>query len=161
MKTMNRIAIVVIACLGVTTALLLYLRVAEATATATASHPGAAEIVERLDRLERSIAQLAATRLGAAPATDSAALVTTAASGRPEPERERERVATAHAVTIRAGNEVVDRALSVGQWTAEDVRALAESTEALDGEAAAAIRARVAAAINSDRLKVDPAALRP
>ena len=62
---------------------------------------------------------------------------------------------------IRNGNDIVDRALGVGQWTGDDVRALAESTGTLDGEAAAAIHARVAAAINSDRLKVAPSALRP
>jgi hypothetical protein len=81
------------------------------------------------------------------------------ASGRPELDGER--VAAARASAIRDGNDIVDRALGVGQWTADDVHALAESTGTLDGEAAAAIHARVAAAINSDRLKFAPSALRP
>jgi len=153
---MNRIAIVVIACLGVMTTFLLYLRVAERVPTA--SNSGEAEIVARLDRLEKSIAQLAATRAGGPPATDSTALAAPAASGRAVDDK---RVMEARDTAIRDGNDIVDRALGVGQWTADDMRALAESTETLDGEAAAAIHARVAAAINSDRLKVDPSALRP
>lgn len=153
---MNRIAAIVIACLGVMTTFLFYLRIAERVPTASSS--GEAEIIARLDRLEKSIAQLAATRIGAPSATDSATLAAPAASGRAVDDK---RVAAARASAIRDGNDIVDRALGVGQWTADDVRALAESTETLDGEAAAAIRARVAAAINSDRLKVAPPALRP
>ena len=154
---MNRIAAVVIACLGVMTTFLLYLRFAEHVPTASKS--GEAEIIVRLDRLEKSIAQLAATRIGAPSATDSATRAAPAASGRAELEDAR--VATARASAVRDGNHIVDRALGVGQWTADDVRALAESTETLDGEATAAIHARVAAAINSDRLTVAPTALRP
>ena len=156
-RPMNRIAIVVIACLGVMTTFLLYLRIAERVPTA--SNPGEAEIIARLDRLERSIAQLAATGIGAPSATASATLAAPAASSRSESDGEH--VAALRASAIRDGNEIVDRALGVGQWTADDVRALAESTGTLDGEAAAAIHARVAAAINSDRLKIAPSALRP
>ncbi|MBC8085642.1 MAG: hypothetical protein H7Z40_00135, partial [Phycisphaerae bacterium] len=58
---MNRISIVVIACLGVMTMFLFYLRIAERVPTA--SNSGEAEIIARLDRLEKSIAQLAATRI--------------------------------------------------------------------------------------------------
>jgi len=154
---MNRIAAVVIACLGVTTAFLFYLRIAERVPTECNS--GEAEIIARLDRIEKSIAQPAATRISARSAMDSASLTAPAGSGRIELEGER--VAATRASAIRDGNDIVDRALGVGQWTADDVRALAESTETLDGEAAAAIHARVAAAINSDRLKVEPSALRP
>ncbi|MBC8088865.1 MAG: hypothetical protein H7Z40_16495, partial [Phycisphaerae bacterium] len=67
---MNRTAAAVIACLGVVTAFLFYLRIAERVPTASTS--GEAEIIARLDRLEKSIAQLAATRIGAPSATDSA-----------------------------------------------------------------------------------------
>jgi 3-dehydroquinate dehydratase len=150
-KPMNRIAAVVIACLGVMTTFLFYLRIAERVPTA--SNSGEAEIIARLDRLEKSIAQLAAARAGAPSATDSATLATIAApaaGGRAELDGER--VAAARASAIRDGNDIVDRALGVGQWTVDDVRALVESTETLDGEAAAAIHARLAAAINSDRL---------
>jgi hypothetical protein len=157
---MNRIAAVVIACLGVTTTYLLYLRIAEPAHAESNSRE--AEIIARLDRLDKSIAQLAATRMGAQSATGSATLTAPAvpaASGRAGLDDER--VAAARASAIRDGNDIVERALGVGQWTADDVRALAESTGALDGEAAAAIHARVAAAINSDRLKVAPSVLRP
>jgi hypothetical protein len=154
---MNRIAPVVIACLGVTTAFLFYLRIAERVPTAETS--GEAQIIERLDRLEKSIAQLAATRMGAPSATHSA-LPAAPAAGAGATVYD-ERVAAARASAIRDGNDIVDRALGVGQWTADDALALTESTGTLDGEAAAAIHARVAAAINSDRLKVAPSALRP
>ncbi|HEU5134942.1 MAG TPA: hypothetical protein VFU13_07345 [Steroidobacteraceae bacterium] len=154
---MNRIAAVVIACLGVMTAFLIYLRIAERAPAA--SSPGEAEIIARLDRLEKSVAQLAATRSGAPSAPDSASLAAPAAGGRAELDGEV--AAAAHASAIREGNDIVDRALGVGQWTADDVRALAESTATLDGETAAAIHARVAAAINSDRLKLAPSGLRP
>jgi hypothetical protein len=60
---MNRIAVAVIACLGAMTAFLFYLRVAERVPTE--SNSGEAEIIARLDRLEKSIAQLAATRISA------------------------------------------------------------------------------------------------
>jgi len=149
---MNRFAIVVIACLGVMTAVLLYLRIAERVPTA--SNLAEAEIIARLDRLEKSIVQLATTRAGTPSATDTATLAVTAASG--HADLDGERVTAARASAIRDGNDIVDRALGVGQWTGDDVRALAESTGTLDGEAAAAIHARVAAAINSDRLKVTP-----
>ncbi len=154
---MSRIAIVVIACLGVMTTFLLYLRITERVPTA--SNSGEAEIIARLDRVEKSIARLAVARAGAPSATDSATLAAPTASGRADLGGER--VAAARATAIRDSNDIVDRALGVGQWTADDVRALAESTGTLDGESAAAIHARVAAAINSDRLKVDPSALRP
>jgi len=154
---MSRIAAVVIACLGVMTTFLFYLRIAERVPTA--SNSGEAEIIARLDRLEKSIAQLAAARAGAPSATDSATLAAPAASGRAELDGER--VAAARAAAIRDGNDIVDRALGVGQWTTDDERALAESTGTLDGEAVAAIHARVAAAINSDLLKIAPSALRP
>ena len=153
---MNRITAVVIACLGVMTAFLFYLRITERVPTA--SNSGEAEIIARLDRLEKSIAQLAATRIGAPSVTDSTTLAVPAASVRAVDDK---RVAAARAFAIRDSNDIVDRALGVGQWTADDVRALAESTGTLDGEAAAAIHARVAAAINSDRLKFAPSALRP
>jgi len=154
---MNRIAFVVIACLGVMTTFLFYLRIAERVPTA--GNSGEAEIIARLDRIEKSIAQLAATRVGAPSATGSATLAAPAASVLADLDGEP--VAAARASAIRDGNDIVDRALGVGQWTADDVSALAQSTERLDGEAAAAIHARVAAAINSDRLKVAPSAVRP
>ncbi len=154
---MNRFAAVVIACLGVMTMILLYLH--PTARVPTASHADQAEIIARLDRIEKSIARLAAPRVGAPPAADSASLAAPAPRGRAESDVER--VATARASAIREGNDIVDRALGVGQWTAEDARALAQSIGTLDGEAAAAIQARVAAAVNSDRLKVAPSALRP
>ena len=154
---MNRIAGVVIACLSVMTAFLFYLRIAERAPIAGTA--GEAEIIERLDRLEKSIARLAAARADAPSATGSVIPAATAADARVVVADER--VAATRASAIRDGNAIVDRALGLGQWTADDVRALTESTGTLDGEAAAAIHARVAAAINSDRLKVEPSALRP
>ena len=154
---MNRTAAVVMSCLGVMTTFLFYLLIAGRIATA--NDPGEAEIIARLDRIEKSIAQLAVTRISAPSAIDSATPAAPAASG--HADLDGERVAAARASAIRDGNDIVDRALGVGQWTADDMHALAESTETLDGEAAAAIHARVAAAINSDRLKVAPTALRP
>jgi len=56
---------------------------------------------------------------------------------------------------LRAGNDVIDRALASGHWTDTDVESLDTATEGLGGAERAQLLMRVAAATNADRLQID------
>lgn len=146
---MARIAVgITFAFLGTLAAILLYERQAPAPPPAVA---GQQEMIDRLDRLERAIIQLGAQ---AKPEVTTAPPVEVITPPLPRPQDD------ARQSAIRAGNEVVDRAVGAARWTFDDAAELAAATASLDGGARADLFARVSAAINADQLKVDVTALR-
>ena len=146
---MARIAAsITFAFLGTLAAILIYERQAPAPTPVVA---GQQEMIERLDRLERAIIQLGARAKPELP-TARALEVITPPLPRPQDD--------ARQSAIRAGNEIVDRAIGATRWTFDDAAELAAATVSLDGGARADLFARVSAAINADQLRVEAGALR-
>jgi hypothetical protein len=146
---MARIAVgITLAFLGTLAAILLHERQMPAPTPVVA---GQQEMIERLDRLERAIIQLGAHAKPEPPAGRAPEVITPPL---PRPQDD------ARQSAIRAGNEIVDRAIGAASWTFDDAAELASATATLDGGARAELFARVSAAINADQLKVDVAALR-
>jgi len=128
----------------------------------TAAPPAyAAQLVQlnhRLDALQRSLDAMAIARTQPSPsrvATGDAVQPAASAALKPNAGED----ADARSEALRESNEIVDRALQATHWTIDDVAKLATATTSLRGQDRAEIQARLSAAVNQDRLRVDPEAM--
>lgn len=114
---------------------------------------------QRLDSLQRSVDALAdlQSEPSALPAVTVGQVSPLPAPTDPNPDIDEALAARGEA--IRAGNAIVDRALQNARWTIDDVARLSTATAALSGQDRAEIQQRLSAAINQDRLQVDPNAM--
>jgi hypothetical protein len=157
---MTRIAAVAALAMSLTIGAVLYFR-APGNPPAALEQARLEQLSRLIDRLERVLAANTDIRSGAD--SSSASPVGGCVSIRPPAEvlttpAASEALANRDAAS-RAGNAVVERALQSARWTRQDAIELNVATAALSGSEQAEIHARLAAAINDDRLQVDPAAL--
>jgi hypothetical protein len=116
------------------------------------------QLSQRLDALQRSLDALAATRILQTSAATTGQVVQPPAAPT-KPETSIDTAGDARAEALRAGNAIVDRALQSARWTIDDVASLATATASLSGADRSEIRSRLSAAINQDKLQVEPRAM--
>jgi hypothetical protein len=145
------VAVAVLACsLAMVVALYFQRPETPAVALEQARHE---QLLERIDRLERLVAATAAVRPASVEvrATAPAEVLPTAPAAELKSSENRDSA-------VRDGNALVERALQTARWSQQDAIELHVATTVLSGPERAEIYARLSAAINSDRLQVDPAA---
>ena len=118
-----------------------------------------AQLNQRLDTLQRSLDALAPSRTQQSPSSAAAVGHVAQLAAPIEPNSIVDAAADARGEALRAGNAIVDRALQSARWTIDDVARLSTATATLSGQDRAEIQARLSAAINQDRLQVDPGSM--
>jgi hypothetical protein len=143
---MSRIVAAAILVSSMTVASALYFRAPdEAPALEQARQD---QLLERMDRLEHMVAAAAARSVTGASAT---AVLVEKPVAQEEPE-----AAVIRDNALRAGNAVVERALQGARWSRQDKIELNLATATLNGPERSEIYARISAAVNEDRLQIDP-----
>lgn len=111
-----------------------------------------AELSAKIDRLERSMSQLASQPRGQSPAV--AASGTRSAEIAPAAVKEEQTRTEEQQRVIASADAKVEEAIQTGQWSLEQSRDLDRLTVNLPAEERRRIHTRLTAAINSDQIKV-------
>jgi hypothetical protein len=112
-----------------------------------------ADLNAKIDRLERSMAQLSSQSRSQSPAVPSNAAGSAEVASAVDPKEERARIEEQRRV-IASADAKVEEAIQTGQWSLEQSRDLDRLTIDLPAEERRRIHTRITAAINSDQVKV-------
>jgi hypothetical protein len=112
-----------------------------------------AELSAKVDRLERSLSQLASQPRGQSPAVAVGGARSAEIAPAVDAKEERARIEEQQRV-IASADATVEEAIQTGQWSLEQSRDLDRLTINLPPEERRRIHTRITAAINSDQIKI-------
>jgi outer membrane murein-binding lipoprotein Lpp len=123
---------------------------------AAPSAQGSAQVADlnaKIDRLERSVAQLSSPTRAPSPAVAAGGIGTAETAPAVDAEEERSRLEEQQRV-IATADAKVEEAIQTGQWSLEQSRELDRLTVDLPPEERRRIHTRLTAAINNDQIKL-------